>query len=201
MYKYSLFILLFLVSCSDNKEELIKEYGLGKLEFAKGNLEGSKKHFKKVHEADSSYEDVPLYLAKIEYYQGHFAIASSAFGKLLDDDTYGHQAHILKLKSDYAYRKDRSVLLKEIGDALKGDTSNLDLLIIAAKLNKELGHISQTILYYQRIINESDKIMLAHKELSKIYEKAGIAERVSYHTKKVEFWKEEKTNKAKEEKK
>ena len=175
----------------------MKEYGLGKVEFAKGNLDGSKKHFLKVQNIESGFEDVPLYLAKIDYYQGHFEQASKTFSKLIEDETYGYQAHLLKLKSDYAYRKDRSKLLKEIGNGLKKDSSNLDLLILAAKLHEEIGQISQSILYYERVLNESDKLILAHKELRKIYQKAGIAERVDYHSKKIDLWNVDKTKERK----
>jgi tetratricopeptide (TPR) repeat protein len=187
-------VLLLIASCSGKNEKIIKEYGLGKAEFAKGNLEASRTHFSKVHDSDSSYEDVPLYLAKIEYYQGNFAGASVAFRELLDDDIYGYQALILKLKSDYAHRKDRSELLKEVGEALKKESGNLDLLILSAKLNEELGQTSQAILYYQRVLNEADKLIIAHKELRKIYQKVGIQERVNYHTYKVELYTSDNLN-------
>ncbi|GBF52097.1 hypothetical protein LPTSP4_36350 [Leptospira ryugenii] len=186
------FAFLCILSCQGDTEALKKEYGLGKVEFAKGNLDGAKKHFQKIISEDTSFEDVPLYLAKIDFYKGNFEKASKDLSELIEDDTYGYQAYLLKVKADYAYRKDRSVLLKEVGEALKKDSSNLDLLIIAAKLHEELGQLPQTILYYGRVINESDKVLLAHKELKKIYEKAGIEERVKYHTRKIELWEEEK---------
>jgi tetratricopeptide (TPR) repeat protein len=194
-------IWLFGLGCSQNREELKKEYGLGKVEFAKGNLDGARKHFVKAKEANSSYEDVPLYLAKIDFYQGKFPQASEEFADLVDHDVYGYQAHLLKLKSDYAYRKDRDLLLKEIEEALKKDSSNLDLLILSAKLHKELGQISKAILYYERVLNESDKLILAHKELLEVYKQAGITDRVRFHEKKLELWAGEITNQKKENKK
>jgi len=188
---YFLIFVYALLSCSGNQDELKREYSLGKDEFMKGNLEGSKKHFKQVLKFESSYEDVSLYIAKIEYYQGHFALASKAFELLLDDKSYGFQAQILKLKSDYANQKDRAILLSEIGNAIKKDSSNLDLLILSAKLHEELGQISQSIFYYQRVLNESEKIILAHKALREIYQKVGLNERANYHLKKIELWKNE----------
>jgi tetratricopeptide (TPR) repeat protein len=194
-------IWLFGLGCSQNSEELKKEYSLGKVEFAKGNLDGAKKYFVKVKEANSSYEDVPLYLAKIDYYQGKFPQASEALADLVDHETYGYQAALLKLKSDYAYRKDRALLLGEIEEALRKDSGNLDLLILSAKLHKELGQISQAILNFQRVLNESDKLILAHKELLEIYKQVGIADRVNFHQKKLELWGEERKNQKKENKK
>ncbi len=192
------YILLCCLTCSKDFEFIQEEYQSGKIEYLKGNLEKSKTHFLSVKKREPDFEDIGLYLAKIEYYQGKFEQSSKSFSDLIDNETYGYQAYLLKLKSDYAYRKDRSQLLIEVGDGLKKDSSNLDLLILAAKLNEELGQISQAILYYGRILNESDKLILAHKELKKIYQKAGLEERVLYHSKKLELWNEGNTKEKKE---
>ncbi len=194
--KVSLLVLIVMLSsCSDHNTDLKQEYELGKLEYIKGRLEGAKKKFTNVNSYEPNYKDVSLYLGKIEFYQGHFLKASQIFSSLLDDDTYGYQAFLLKIKSDFFYQKDRSKLLEEVGAALNKDSSNLELLLLSAKLHEELGKIPEAIQCYERIVQETDVIILSHKELHRIYQRLGFEEKVQFHQSRLAFFNEEKKRK------
>ncbi len=184
-----LFIIFSSGHCAKNKGKSENEYTQAKIEYAKGNLENAKKYFNKLKNNNSEYADIPLYLAKIEYYQGNFEKVLLILEELYEDPNSSFQANLLKLKAEYVIRKERIKILQEVEDLLRTNPENLDLLIMAAKLNAESGKVSQTIMYFERVINQSDKIMVAHKELRDIYEKAGIKERASYHIRKLEYMK------------
>lgn len=196
--KFFLIMLIpIIMSCSDHKAELKQEYELGKLEYAKGRLASAKKKFTNVESFEPKYKDVSLYLGKIEFYQGHFLKASQIFSSLLDDEEYGYQAFLLKLKADFLFQKDRSKLLEEVGAALNKDSSNLELLLLSAKLNEELGKIAEAIQCYERIVQETDAILLSHKELNRIYKRLGMEDKVQFHASRLAFFNEEKKGKSK----
>ncbi len=184
------FSVLCFVGCNQHEQTLIHEYNLGKEEYRKGNLAGSKKHFKRAVSIKTDYRDVPLYLAKIAYYQGKYEDVGYQLETMLNDETYAYQANLLKLKNDFVFSKDRVGLSKALENALAKDSSNLEILLMAAKVSEELGQIGHSILLYERTIQESSKIALAHQNLFRIYNQAGIKERAKYHSKKFELWNE-----------
>lgn len=186
----SIISFLFVVSCLAiaDRDKLKKEYNLGKIEYSKGNLDASLQHFLRVEKIESEYEDVPLYLAKIEYYKGNFKEANRWLETLLGDGIYGDQAQVLRWKCDYAEGKKHGDILREIGESLKKEGENLDLLLLTARIQEEQGQIPQAILNYERVLNESDKVIIAHTGLMKIYEKADLKDRAEYHSKMIEVW-------------
>jgi|GEM_PF-6075782 len=157
-------------SCSDS-EYLEKNYLAGKQEYAKGNLDSALNYLNKVDKEDSGYLDTPLYLAKIEFYKGNFNKVEDRLDDVLEDSTLGFQAKLWKLKAGYASGGDRKVLLDIVDKLLLIDSSNLDLLILSAKINMEMGKIPDAIRSYNRVIIQEDKISLAKKQLALIYGK------------------------------
>ncbi|BDA79615.1 hypothetical protein LPTSP3_g25450 [Leptospira kobayashii] len=148
-----------------------KNYLAGKEEYAKGNLDSALNYLNQVDKEDSCYSDTPIYLAKIEFYKGNFKKVEERLEDVLDDPILGFQAKLWKLKAGYAGGKDRKTLLSLVDELLLVDSSNLDLLIISAKINIEMGKISDAIRSYNRAVIQEDKIALAKKELALIYGK------------------------------
>ncbi|TGN16949.1 tetratricopeptide repeat protein [Leptospira idonii] len=168
-------------ACGSKDPSLQKEYFLAKGEYAGGRLDSAYNHFMKIQKQDDDFEDVPLYLAKIEFYRGKFEHSSEILEKAVTHKQYGYQAKLLKIKTDYVSGKDRKRLLEDVNEILLWDSGNLDILLIAAMVNLELEKVPEAILNYERILNESSKIGYAHQSLSKIFEKAGISERAAHH--------------------
>jgi tetratricopeptide (TPR) repeat protein len=184
-------------TCSKNNEELDQKYKLAIGYYYKKDLKLSLKLLSEIYEQNPNYKDVKLYLGKIYYFGGKFKEADEFFSAAAKQDLHNINSKVWLVKTKYALASSKENFENIINvseQILEKDSSNLEILSLLSKVYFKNGDIEKSINAYKKIISYSDELALAHFELGKIYQEAGIKKESEKHIRRARILSENNIN-------
>ncbi|MCW7464018.1 MULTISPECIES: tetratricopeptide repeat protein [Leptospira] len=181
MYKIITFLIIVLLnySCSEKEKSTLQKEA--EKAFVFGDLQNSEIILNKILKEDPNDQHAIFLKTKILLYSGRIIDAKKVYDELGDEFQNKTESMLLLARINLALNQNQIETIDKLSSLLETNPVHLDALLLRGKFYEASNKIPEAIRDYQTIIQQSDKIKIAHSSLASIYSKAGITEKAKSH--------------------
>ncbi|TGL17384.1 hypothetical protein EHQ47_19510 [Leptospira bourretii] len=179
---FALLSLSFIVyfSCNEApKNPLLNE---AEQAFVFGDLKNAELKINKILNDESDNQKAIFLRAKILFYTGRISEARSNLASLDEETLSKTEVTLLKSRINLALNQKQTETIEDLTSIIKNEPLNLDALLLRGKLYEITGKIPEAIRDFQTVIQQTEKIRIAHISMANVYTKAKLIEKANYHT-------------------
>lgn len=179
---FSILSLSFIayISCSETqKHPLLNE---AEQAFVFGDLKNAELKINKILTDESDNQKAIFLRAKILFYTGRISEARNAMTSLDEEILSKTEVMLLTSRINLALNQKQSETIDNLTAIIKNEPLNLDALLLRGKLYEITGKIPEAIRDFQTVIQQTEKIRIAHISIANVYTKAKLLEKANYHT-------------------
>lgn len=181
MRKFLLVLLSFIFysSCGEpQKHPLLNEADQA---FVFGDLKNAELKINKILKEEPDNQKAIFLQSKILFYTGRISEARKTLKSLDEEILLKTEAILLMSRINLALNQEHSESIKNLTSVIENQPLNLDALLIRGKLFETTGKIPEAIRDFQTIIQQTEKVRIAHLSIANVYTKAKLLEKAKLH--------------------
>ncbi|EMJ90317.1 tetratricopeptide repeat protein [Leptospira meyeri] len=181
MRKILLISLSFLVyySCGETKKHpLLNDADQA---FVFGDLKNAELKINQILKEEPENQKAIFLRGKILFYTGRISEARNILVKLDEETLTKTETILLMSRINLALNQKQSETIDNLTSIIENQPLNLDALLIRGKLYETTGKIPEAIHDFQTIIQQTEKIRIAHISMANVYTKAKLMDKANQH--------------------
>lgn len=169
---------LFLNCGEQDKNPVLKD---AEQAFVLGDLKKADLKISELLKEEPNHQNALFLRTKVLFYTGRIQEAKKILDTLDNDVLSKTEAILLFSRINLALNQKSAESIVKLTSVIEDQPLNLDALLIRGKLYELSGKIPEAIRDYQKIIQQTEKIRMAHLSIANVYSNANAKDKANFH--------------------